>query len=809
MSEPSDDSEAMVGAAVRGMWKAMELPASDPLCPALISYLIAFEEWGRRSELLDEHPELLGDKIDEVLDRLVTFCLSKEQLSEPHPGELSWTFACHRDLLRSLRAHGDHRERFAALDRPSVEPIDLEWAKEVWDAPAAMVARAGTLIMLRRHHEASSLLDRALAAARSNADHTAEGEAELMLCQLEESRGSAADPGSRARMLFRAERAEAAFRRAGNAEGMARALIHAVGCAIDVADEFTIRHLLDKLREVNDPWWQWWDAYAKAMNAWQSTGDVEGLMWCRDNAGVLGTYAQGQRDSCQRKIVFSQGQMLPADQLPLELKALPSHPGASGGADDAVAESMLATLLADIEAERLTTHSEARQRELSAKHRITYFTAAHRKEAQGDWEGAVDTLEGVTNRGLLYQASAAWRRQRTPERLRTETELWNSGFFDALSRYFEAPSAASANVLQYAMRSRRTRDLELEEQLASAFPRSMDTHRPASVAELISRLPQGHEVALYTANGSLMLINSEGVQRLARFDMDAVIPAAARLRDGLTDPTSRDPMRSDAALFLEQTLVKPLRDAADGSHLSVVPNMSLWTLPIGVIGRQPLCDNKNLGYVPNLSVLTTILGHERLQRRIERFVGIADPDGSLRHAREEVLCAAQYFSDQTTLFGDEIALRSALANLEDADVAHIACHGMTFPDFPEYSALRLASGTPRKRFLLAQDAGGLRLNARLFVLAACHSGSTLSAGAEDYIGFPGVFLMAGARCVAAPLWAVDDASTAAMMAAFYNGLANGLTPACALRAAQRELAAQTGTSHPCHWAAFQIFGVSP
>ncbi|MEU1466170.1 CHAT domain-containing protein [Streptomyces sp. NPDC005727] len=809
MTDRAVDLEASVGVAVRGMWTAMGLSASDPLCPALISYLASFENWGRRSELLDEHPGLLSDTVDEVLDRLVSVSLAAERQSEPAPGCWSWTFACHRDVLRAFRVNGNHREQCAAVDRHATEPVALEQAGEMRDSATAMVWRAGTLIQLRRYEEASALLDKTAARARRDSDHAIEGQAELMLYQLEESSGSLADPGSRQRRSSHAQRAEEAFRRAGNDEGVAHALVYAVGCAIDAGDQLAVQHLLEKMRAVNETWWRWWDGYADAMQAFLTTGHVKGLVWCRDNAGMLGAFAEGQRQNCHRKIMFARGEMPTQEELPPELHALPAVSKPGGREDGPDAGGDVTALLESVESERLRAQSQVRQRELSAKHGITYFVAAREREAQGDWDGAVDILERITNRGLLHQAPAVWRQARAPGRLREQAVLWNAGFFEALGRHFEAPGAGSAKVLWHAMRGRRGRDRELEDHLVATLPHGVPAQRLVSAAEVRSRLPQGHDVVIYTVTGSVMLMDGQGIRRVGRFDHDAVDQAAARLRSGLADPTSGDPLRSEAAVFLERTLIEPVRAGAKGPCLSVVPTGPLWALPIGAIGVRPLCDDRDLGYVPNLSTLVALLQRDRLQRRIERFVGIADPDGSLRYAREEVFGAARHFSDETTLVGKDIVLRSALANLEDADVAHIACHGMTFPDFPEYSALHLASGPPHARFLLSQDAGALRLNARLVVLAACHSGSSLSTGAEEYIGFPGVFLSAGARCVIAPLWAVDDASTAQLVSAFYDALVSGLTPATALRAAQRELAERPETRHPFHWAAFQVFGVPP
>jgi CHAT domain-containing protein len=54
---------------------------------------------------------------------------------------------------------------------------------------------------------------------------------------------------------------------------------------------------------------------------------------------------------------------------------------------------------------------------------------------------------------------------------------------------------------------------------------------------------------------------------------------------------------------------------------------------------------------------------------------------------------------------------------------------------------------------------------------------------------------------------VQDRSTAELMDAFYRHLlAEGHSPAAALRAAQLELRALPGYQDPYHWAAFGVYG---
>ena len=77
--------------------------------------------------------------------------------------------------------------------------------------------------------------------------------------------------------------------------------------------------------------------------------------------------------------------------------------------------------------------------------------------------------------------------------------------------------------------------------------------------------------------------------------------------------------------------------------------------------------------------------------------------------------------------------------------------------------------------------------ARLVTLSACETGITdvLRGSAEEYVGIPAGFLLAGVPCVVSSLWAVPDLSTALLMERFYrNHLIDKMEFAAALREAQ-------------------------
>ena len=92
----------------------------------------------------------------------------------------------------------------------------------------------------------------------------------------------------------------------------------------------------------------------------------------------------------------------------------------------------------------------------------------------------------------------------------------------------------------------------------------------------------------------------------------------------------------------------------------------------------------------------------------------------------------------------------------------------------------------------------------LAVLSACETEAGKLTEGEGPASFARVMLGAGAHTVIASLWKADDAATAALMSAFYAGLADGLPAAQALAQAKRELAKTK--PHPYYWAAFVLSG---
>ena len=146
----------------------------------------------------------------------------------------------------------------------------------------------------------------------------------------------------------------------------------------------------------------------------------------------------------------------------------------------------------------------------------------------------------------------------------------------------------------------------------------------------------------------------------------------------------------------------------------------------------------------------------------------------------------------------ERALDRALA---DYRFLHFATHSVVNEDVPSLSSIALSmvdrSGRPRDGLVMLPDVYDMTLNADLVVLSGCQTALGKNVRGEGSIGLARGFMYAGVPRIVASLWQVSDLGTAELMKRFYRGmLVDGLTPAAALRAAQRELAATPRWASP-------------
>jgi hypothetical protein len=343
----------------------------------------------------------------------------------------------------------------------------------------------------------------------------------------------------------------------------------------------------------------------------------------------------------------------------------------------------------------------------------------------------------------------------------------------------------------------------------------------------------------------------------------------ASLRPG-TPKTEREAARQAWFEALESTLrwlgeavMAPVLEALatflpPGGLVRLVPGGLLALLPLhaailtadrrpqtaaepSAVSRQPsvyALDHYTFAYVPSAQALY----HARAAaaRPADSLLAVDNPDGTLTFSTMEIAEALRHFPASRRLAGKEATLQAVRQALPDHAVLHFSTHGWAGWGESEVSGLKLADGN-----LYLRDLFDLRLErARLGILSACESGLPGMKLLEEVVSLPATMMQAGVPGVLGSLWAVNDLSTAMLIARFYeNWRERGLDLPQALREAQRwlrdlfhdesklseleaqlpesianrfaaeqadaffKIAALRDLSHPHYWAAFVFYGV--
>ncbi len=247
-------------------------------------------------------------------------------------------------------------------------------------------------------------------------------------------------------------------------------------------------------------------------------------------------------------------------------------------------------------------------------------------------------------------------------------------------------------------------------------------------------------------------------------------------------------------------LIAPMTHKLLASRLLILPHGSLHLLPFHALwdGTQYLLERFTCTYAPSASVAVHC-AQDRPNLPYQSLAGLALADPDIPQAQREVTLAAHHFDPAWLYLGEDANRAGLMQAAQQADVLHIATHGLFRPDNPFFSALKLADGWIDVRSLYT-----LPLRARLVVLSACESGTANIHGGDEVIGLARGFLGAGARDLLVSLWNVHDARSVELMTAFYQHLVGGQDPAGALCSAQKIAIAQG--QHPYFWASFLAIG---
>jgi CHAT domain-containing protein len=268
--------------------------------------------------------------------------------------------------------------------------------------------------------------------------------------------------------------------------------------------------------------------------------------------------------------------------------------------------------------------------------------------------------------------------------------------------------------------------------------------------------------------------------------------------------------------MLYDILVGPVAELLPPSsgQVTIVPYGPLHKLPFHALydGSHFLVEHFQVNYFPASAILMHLdtlqskrsvhSAHAKVPAKPPLVLGYSG-NGHLQRVREEAQTVASLLNGHCYLESEATIVR-LIEQAPGSPVIHIATHGQSRLDAPNFSYVRLADGQ-----LNAIDAFSLDLRGcELVTLSGCETGLSLSGGGDEQLGLGRAFLAAGATSLVMSLWPVEDNATNELMQLFYEGLLKGESKVEALRAAQRSLLRRSGTSHthPYFWAAFRLVG---
>jgi CHAT domain-containing protein/tetratricopeptide (TPR) repeat protein len=244
---------------------------------------------------------------------------------------------------------------------------------------------------------------------------------------------------------------------------------------------------------------------------------------------------------------------------------------------------------------------------------------------------------------------------------------------------------------------------------------------------------------------------------------------------------------------LGQHVLTPVLSAlpANIERIILLPSAELFLFPLHAAplsenGQERLGDRYEVCYAPSVEVLVNTRAKAMREVTPELYAVInPEADPNLVFTSIEGIAIAGLFAHGETDEGHVGTKQRVLAGVRGRSYVHFSCHGSYNWNNPPASGLYLADES-LSLFDLQQGEADLSA-ARLVTLSACETGITdvLQGVAEEYVGIPAGFLLAGVPCVVSSLWAVPDLSTAMLMERFYrNHLNKGMDVAAALQEAQ-------------------------
>ncbi len=288
--------------------------------------------------------------------------------------------------------------------------------------------------------------------------------------------------------------------------------------------------------------------------------------------------------------------------------------------------------------------------------------------------------------------------------------------------------------------------------------------------------------------------------------------AAQAYASQLADSGSKPAEAAALSAKLHGWLVAPIaEDLAQAQTAVVVPWDVLYYVPFGSLaleGGEPLSATKQVVVSPSAGVYRYVLPKRASNHANLLALGNPrTPQAPLQEAEREARAIAALFGDSEVLLQSDATETAVRSWVRDADVVHLACHGILNEKLPQFSHLLLTADEQNDGKLEMHEIFGLDWSGvSLVTLSACSSGTGKLGAGNDIIGLTRGFMFAGAPSVLATLWEVDDESTRLFMEEFYRQYTSGKSKPESFQIAQNKLRTDPKWSHPYFWAPFVLWG---
>jgi CHAT domain-containing protein/tetratricopeptide (TPR) repeat protein len=442
---------------------------------------------------------------------------------------------------------------------------------------------------------------------------------------------------------------------------------------------------------------------------------------------------------------------------------------------------------------------------------------------------AFATVERARSRSLVDLLAGRLSQARTranPEMDRLLTRLeklqadanWQTGFRSEpkKGRRDETRHLLYAPTLR--RREEEIADLVHRVQAKDAAYGALTAGETSTLADVRKDLPDDTTLVEYysSAHGTLVFVVSSDDVRVVR-----LAPSARELADDLSRLRFHIEKWGYGAEYvrrrdktLRACLDRNLRSVAariwDPLEIStervvVVPHGALHSLPFAALtgpDGASLAERHTFSYLPSATArryLSPTNPEARGRERAPRVLAVGVGDRSIPQVEHEIDRVRAAFRRGRVLRGEQATKSRFREAAGEADVIHVATHGIFREDDPHFSALRFSDG-----WMSLYEFYGLELRASLVCVSACQSGRSWTGGGDELIGLTRGFLHAGTPTVVVSLWPVQDDSTAELMERFYGHLQGAIPAEDALRRAMLEVREER--PNPYHWAPFVLIG---